>query len=111
MKLYSTIKDPETNKFHSIYEKKGREIVNNYIHVARGGSVRNVNNSIKGKVIGSFEYFEIEAYTEYYDELHTNILDLLKLFIRTKVAQDIETIAEVPSGELSSIISISGSGI
>ena len=93
MQLYNTIKHPLTNKLYSIYSKKGKEILNNYIHAARGGAVKTVN--VKGNVISSFEYFEIEAYTEYYDELQKNMLDLQKLFIQAKITQDIEIVNEV----------------
>ena len=97
MKHYDTIKDPITNKLHNIYDKQGREIINNYILAARGGAVKTVNNNVKGNVISSFEYFEIEAYTEYYDELQKNMLDLQKLFIQTKITQDIESVNEIRS--------------
>ena len=59
--------------------------------------MKTVNNNVKGNVISSFEYFEIEAYTEYYDELQKNMLDLQKLFIQTKITQDIESVNEIRS--------------
>ena len=52
-------------------------------------------NLIFNNLYSSFEYFEIEAYNEYYNELQQNMLDLQKLFIQTKITQDIEIVNEV----------------
>ena len=95
---YDKIIDPSNNKLYNLNSIAGKKILNRYIsQIQLGGSSKTSNNILESHIISSTEFFEIDAFDNYYKQLEQQIFDLQKIFIETKINQDIDLVNKVRS--------------